>query len=310
MNLFETLVRKTRFTYLRMTSIRKKQQVKKAVLDYYRKHPSSDEEIKEAIQYLNGHEFSAFLHPFKDKYIQKKVVVQTDKEQGLYYVERDHKRLYLCRSKTFIGAQHTYNNLLIEQDLESPHRYLTDSFKVNENDVLVDIGCAEGILSLDLVDKVKKLYLFECEDEWIEALTLTFAPWKDKVEIIKKYVSDTDDEQNITLDTFFKNKADKPTFIKMDVEGAEMQVLHGMQSLLNSEVKMVVCTYHRKGDYEEITRFVTQKGMEYTSSKKYMLFQDGKDFLPPYFRRGLIRVTAHRKMQENGGEVIQEKVIE
>lgn len=291
MNILETLCKKIRFTYLRMASTRKTQQVKEEILDYYRKHPSQDEEIKTAIQYLHGHSVSSFLYPFKDKYIQSQVPVETDRQHGLYYVERDGKKLYICRSKTFTGTQHTYNNLLIEQDPESPHRYLTDQFNVGENDVIVDIGCAEGSQMLDLVDKVKKIYMFECEEEWLEALQLTFAPWKDKVEIVRKYVSDIDDEQNITMDTFFKDKTDKPTFIKMDVEGAEMQVLHGMQTLLNRNTKLAITTYHKKDDYENITRYITAKGLKYTTSEKYMLFLNQSDFVPPYFRRGLIRVN-------------------
>ena len=30
-----------------------------------------------------------------------------------------------------------------EQDIDSPHRYLTNSFTIGENDVLADIGAAE-----------------------------------------------------------------------------------------------------------------------------------------------------------------------
>lgn len=292
MNLFETLIRKTRYTYLRWISMHKSNQTKKEILDYYRKYPSQDEEIRTTVEYLKEYPISIFGYPFQDKYIQKDVKVYTDKENGLYYTIRDTKRLYFCRSKTFIGAQHTYNCLLIEQDTESPHRYLTDQFNVTENDVIADIGCAEGILSLDLIEKVKKVYLFECEEEWIEALEKTFAPWKEKVEIIRKYVSDTDDEQNCTLDTFFKDKPDKPTFIKVDVEGAEMQVLNGMQSLLNTDdIKIAVCTYHRQNDHEQITRYLTEKRMKYETSPKYMLFVNSSDFKPPYFRRGLVRVT-------------------
>lgn len=290
MNILETLIRKIRFTYLRINSRKEGRQREENIREYYREHPSSDKEIAAAIDYMGQNGVSTFPYPFRDKYIQEKVAVHTDRESGLYYVVRGGKRLYMCRSKTYVGVQHTYNCLLIEQDEASPHRYLAPGFDVNETDVVVDIGCAEGILSLDLVDRVKKLYLFECEDEWIEALQLTFAPWKDKVEIIKKYVSDRDDGQNITLDTFFKGKADKPTFFKIDVEGAEMQVLRGMETLQGAQ-KLAICTYHRQKDYEEITRYVHQQGMKYVTSEKYMLFWNQDDFLPPYFRRGLIRVT-------------------
>lgn len=299
MNILETLAKKIRFTYLRIASANGSKQKKRALQDYYQKHPSKDREIEVALDYIDGHDLSTFPYPFREKYIQGKIKVHTDKESGLYYVERDGKRLFLCRSKTLVGAQHTYNSLLIEQDEESPHHYLTPAFNVDNQDVVVDIGCAEGILSLDLVEKARKIYLFECEEEWIEALQRTFAPWKEKVEIVRKYVSDTDEGQNITLDTFFKERPDRPTFIKMDVEGAEMQVLRGMESLLDTTpLKLAICTYHRQRDYEEITHYIAQRGMKYQTSEKYMLFWNQDDYLPPYFRRGLIRVTGGNREKQ------------
>lgn len=39
----------------------------------------------------------------------------------------------------------------------------------------------------------------------------------------------------VSLDDFFKNKKDKPNIVKIDVEGAELLVLKGMQSLLEEE---------------------------------------------------------------------------
>lgn len=41
--------------------------------------------------------------------------------------------------------------------------------------------------------------------------------------------------QSISLDSFFKNKNVKPMVIKIDVEGAELLVLKGMQNLLKNE---------------------------------------------------------------------------
>ena len=90
--------------------------------------------------------------------------------------------------------------------MNSPHRYLTESFTIGQNDVLADIGAAEGNFSLAVIEKVKKIYIFEYDQEWIEALRATFAPWSDKVEIINKFVSDKNDEYHIRFDTFFENK--------------------------------------------------------------------------------------------------------
>jgi 16S rRNA A1518/A1519 N6-dimethyltransferase RsmA/KsgA/DIM1 with predicted DNA glycosylase/AP lyase activity len=39
------------------------------------------------------------------------------------------------------------------------------------------------------VSGVNRIYMFEYDKEWIAALETTFEPYKDKVEIINKYVS-------------------------------------------------------------------------------------------------------------------------
>ena len=264
--------------------------IKKEILTYYSKHPIGNNEINKAIQYLSNHKITPFPYSFIEKYKCLDVKVFTDKDNCRYYVMHNGKRLYCTQSVTYKGAQLWYNGLLMEQDIESPHRYLTGQFNVNQNDIVVDVGCAEGILSLDIIDKVKKVYLFEYEDEWIEALKLTFEPWKEKVEIIKKYVSDNNNDNNMMLDSFFEGKEEKPTFIKIDVEGAEIEVLTGMNQLLNStdHLKLVICTYHKNEHFQQIATFVENMGMTYTPSEKYMLYYKTR-ITPPYFRKGLIR---------------------
>ena len=84
----------------------------------------------------------------------------------------------------------------MEQDHRSPHRYF-DHIEEFKDKVLLDVGAAEGILSLMAIEQVKHVYLFECSEDWIDALNKTFEPWKDKVTIIKKFVSDKDDENNV-----------------------------------------------------------------------------------------------------------------
>ncbi len=74
---------------------------------------------------------------------------------------------------------------------------------VKDNDILSDIGAAEGNFSLSVIDKVQHVYLFETDNDWIEALEKTFEPWKEKVSIIHKFVGNKDTDTCITLDSFF-----------------------------------------------------------------------------------------------------------
>lgn len=88
-------------------------------------------------------------------------------------------------------------------DESSAHKYLTEDFDVNQNDCVADIGAAEGLFSLAIVDKVKKIYIFEGDNIWLKPLNATFRDYQDKIVIINKYVSDINWNTFVTLDKFF-----------------------------------------------------------------------------------------------------------
>lgn len=222
MTLLKILTQKIHLTFNGFLRYFNKKKLRTNILTFYTENPTDEKEINQALDYIKNNGIHVFPYPFIDKYNAGNIILEKDVANGLYYIIRNNKKLYFRSNITYKTARNIYNCLLVEQDPDSPHRYLTENFDITENDILVDIGCAEAFLALDVIDKVKKIYLFEYEDAWIEALQHTFAPWKDKVEIIKKYVSDHTDNNCITIDDFFHNREEKPTFIKIDVEGAEI----------------------------------------------------------------------------------------
>lgn len=124
----------------------------------------------------------------------------------------------------------------------------------------MDVGAAEGIFALDTIEYIEHVYLFECEEEWMDALNATFEPWKEKVTIVKKYVSDVDEGDFITLDSFFNNNFSslpKNLFIKMDIEGFELKALKGcintLQRCKNSSGSISI--YHKREDERDIQSF-------------------------------------------------------
>lgn len=164
----------------------------------------------------------------------------------------------------------SYTQLSMEQNPLSPHRYFTDSFQVEKGEVFVDVGAAEGMISLEIIEKAKKVYLIECEEHWLEHLRLTFAPYQDKVVFITKYASDKDDNRNVRLDSLLKNET-APIFIKMDVEGMEDMVLQGAQKILKRRnTKAAVCTYHKKDDAEHFKAYFESMGYNIEFSEGYM----------------------------------------
>ena len=251
-----------------------------------------NDEQKEVLKFLETNKVRIFPYLFHDNYSPDSIEVMYDREKDLKYVLQEGKRLYFKRRWSMKRIKRAYCELMREQDPDSPHRYLTDSFTIGNNDVLADIGAAEGNFSLAVIDKIQKVYLFEYDKEWIEALRATFAPWPDKVEIIRKYVSDRNDATHVRFDTFFERNNDI-TFLKIDVDGAESVVLNSCDKVFKTpgSFRIALCTYHKNNDEKEFTLLLNDLGFSITPSKGYMINYYDKKMKAPYLRRGLIRAV-------------------
>lgn len=246
---------------------------------------------REAIQYLKKCDARMFCYNFPEKYLHNEVKVFFDDKEQMNYVLHVGKRLYL--PKKFPNEKimkEYYNSLCMEQDVESPHLYQSERVHVNEGDVILDVGAAEGFFTLSVIDKISYAYLIEADCEWEKALQATFRPYKDKVRIISKFASDIDGKDEITIDTIFGN--DKIDFIKMDIEGAEQKALKGaVNTLKTHSVKCSICTYHNDNDFNEINTFFDNINYQCESSEGYILCGGmwEKDNKKVDFRKGIIR---------------------
>jgi len=267
------------------------QRLPKAIQNYYRGlSEAPTEEIASVLNYLSRKPIAIFPYDFQDEYIADKIEVFNDQVKGLRYVLLDGKRLYFKKRWGKKKIQYLYNLLSKEQDIRSPHRYLTERFGFNYGEVLVDVGAAEGNFALSIVEKASRIILFEADKEWIEPLNATFEPWKEKVEIINKFVSNITASQNTKLDDYISIDG-AGTFLKIDVEGAESKLLNGCKRILSEQkpLKVAICTYHKQNDEKEFSSLLTQNGFKISHSDGYMLFYYDKKMKAPYLRRGLIR---------------------
>jgi hypothetical protein len=268
---------------------------KRDIIKFLKKNISDQNQEKlEILDYLKHNGKKVFPYYFIEKYHQEDIAVYTEPNNNMKYVLHSNKRMYFPIDWNTDKIQKYYNGLLIEQDMESPHRYEFENFYVENDDIVADIGAAEGIFSLSIIEKAKKIYLFECDKAWIDALKQTFAPYNDKVVLINKFISDTNDNDCTTLDYFFLNE--NINFIKADIEGAETKLLAGAKSLLlkSNNLKIALCTYHKKNDEHILNTILIENDFHTAFSKGYMIFTDDKELAPPYLRRGLIRATKKR----------------
>lgn len=250
------------------------------------------EEYLVAAEWIKINGFSVFPYDFVFKYKKKEVEIWSCERSGLKYTLHNNRRLYFPRGFSKKQCAGYYIGLLQEQDISSPHRYDYRPFENCIDMTLLDIGAAEGIFALTVIDMVEKSYLFECDPHWFEALEWTFSPYKEKVQIIHKYVSDRDNDNEISLDTFLHNKSMSQCYIKMDIEGAETLALKGAENFLkngNVDVYISACAYHKENDFCDIVQYLENNKFRYAPTNGVMIFSSE----PPYFRKGMI--YANRK---------------
>jgi len=242
----------------------------------------------DAFQYIEKNGLSVFPHSFSEKYKDYKVEVFF--ENSLPYVFHKERKLFFKKGWSVDQVKHYYKSLVMEQDDESPHLYCDDDFKVEQGDIIIDLGVAEGNFSLDHIEKASRVILFEHNKNWIEPLNKTFEHYKHKVEIINKFAGSKGSESSMAIDSL-EGLEGKSIFIKIDVDGSEDEVLVGMERLLvkSKSIKVAICTYHLNDDANKFEKCFKKLNFHTSFSAGYMLFFHDKKIAPPYLRRGVLR---------------------
>lgn len=261
---------------------------------------SDSDKYKVEINYLRSkNELMLFPYPFIEEYDPNQIKIQFDSQNQLKYVIHRGKKLYFPVDRDDESIRSEYNRLLIEQDERCPHNYFDDVCNVEEDSIFVDLGAAEGIISLNVVEKAKEIYLAESSDSWIKALRYTFSDYADKIHIVKKFAWQYDTESTFCLDTLLTEYKNEKIFIKMDIEGSEYDTIQGAKNvLMNNDCRLSCATYHAEEDASNIKNLLENCGYRTWFSDGYMLFFYGNMTMlngkyerikPPYFRKCIIR---------------------
>ncbi len=152
-------------------------------------------------------------YAFMDEYDSLPVETGFDESKEMNYVIHNGRKMYFPRSWSQHRILDYYRSLIGEQDERSPHCYRKTGYEVKPGAVILDVGAAEGFFALNHIEDAEKIYLFEADDEWIEALCCTFENEGDNIELIQGYVGDTNENGNLTIDSILKDQ--KVNYIKM-----------------------------------------------------------------------------------------------
>lgn len=259
---------------------------KKLCLDLEEKYKNSaDIQLRKVIEYYHHKGFNIFgcYEGLNIPYL-----VERDSD-GWPFISIEGKKMFYPKQYSFDqfeGREYIYN-VLYEQGDNSPHRYVIKEDIIPYESIIVDAGVCEGNFALRYVDKAKKLYLIESDPKWMGALRKTFEEYKDKVVFCPKYLTRYDSKDTITLDTLVEENID---FLKMDIEGAEIDALLGGKRVLQrSNARCAICSYHKQNDADNISWIMKNLGYQTFNSEGYMFFVYDKcisDSLD--FRKGIV----------------------
>lgn len=171
---------------------------------------------------------------------------------------------------------------------EADERQYYDVFDFAEDEVMVDVGCFDCYTTLQYFKygntRYKKIYSFEPDPMQYDKcrkiiLNGGYDDWEiynagiyDKPGNLRFRINGTCTKMDtngdievdvIALDDFFINH-EAPTFIKMDIEGAELGALKGAaETIKKYKPKMAICVYHKVEDIFEIPEYILSLNPSY-----------------------------------------------
>lgn len=173
-----------------------------------------------------------------------------------------------------------------EAELRFDEQYFDkDIIKLEDGEVFIDAGCYCFETSQSLIEKckVEKVYAFEPDEVNLNEINKVISKNNYKnVEVYNKGLWDKSDvlrfnasgniqscissDGQIEIDVIALDEVinGKVTFIKMDIEGSELNALKGAQNIIReNKPKLAICVYHKLHDIIDIPEYILSLVPEY-----------------------------------------------
>lgn len=244
---------------------------------------------------ISNNRLFAFTHFFAEKYMYSiEDIFKNENEirKAIDYLADDESKDYFCRT---IYERITRNPLLLYDNpcIKSQYEYISDDIRigVNQQNDIIDCGAFVGDTAELFIRKCNgncKIYAFEPFWGNYEHLCSWIKDngFEDRVYARQAFVSDhlgktmisasnmesvSASEDNracyensvdvISIDSLNLKKVD---FIKMDIEGAELDAIRGCQSTIcKFKPQMMISAYHRVNHLWEIPKLIKETCPEY-----------------------------------------------
>lgn len=167
----------------------------------------------------------------------------------------------------------------------------------DENEVFVDCGCLDGQTSKNFIkwcnNQYKHIYAFEPDKNSIIQCKATLSHakadiyqlgvWKKQAELhFHEALAEgasciSGDGEQIVMVNSLDSVLDKKevSFIKMDIEGAELEALQGAKKLIQRNTpKLAICVYHKLPDIYEIPQLLLEYNPNYIFYLRHYFFME------------------------------------
>lgn len=224
------------------------------------------------------------------------VVTQENVEQLMFLITSSYHAGEIRQELLKYNCRHIENaNEYIKCFRQEQYFEYNGIFAFEDQEIFVDGGCFDLETTRIFRDILKKegkqcmkVYAFEpdrynyliCKGKiesngWHDVNLVNAGLWHEETyaelenvgtagaHIIESEGKETGQIKTVSLDCAVDGK-DKITFIKLDIEGAELEALQGARRiLLENKPKLAVCLYHKKEDYWQIPYYLKTLVPEY-----------------------------------------------